>query len=318
MNSELNNYFMKPTYINGIGNIYPISLFEYDEFKTIAYEYLVVSIPKRNNLLRQQWERDKLNGILVGDKPNKIDKKSIFEFIVSLFSEIDSSTIETIKMLKENEIKFKEYKKTFGSLPEEHQNLLDNIPSIIANLELSNKESLKVFDDIIKMFEMTLKAKVVFNKISLSFNIYIEDKLVGNINNDNFEAYRKVVMEQNILYEPRIAPNLKSQEALDKEIKRKFGDGDTSTESMIAFVSCKGLNVENYTYYRLKADFTAKIREIEYMSTHIYRAMGCKNSDGSDVDMPNILEPFNFDDNPFNNLTKKAKYTEFDKQLMSK
>ena len=91
-------------------------------------------------------------------------------------------------------------------------------------------------------------------------------------------------MEQNLIYEPIVAPNQKSQDIIDKAIMRLANSGsdvETNIESMIILVSRhRDINGLDYTYYRLRADYEMELRLEQSRAIPTYRAVG--------ADVPNI------------------------------
>lgn len=313
-NWELDNYFMNPTYIDNIGLVYPIKLKNYNSFIKLANEYILLDVKKKNNLIRQTHEKAVIDGNADRkSKPKLIDCDNIFDWYVSQIISIDESLLNSdVKYL----IKIKE---RLGNLKEgERQSILLNDPEINNMLDIleSNKIAFnQVKEQLCELFKSTVHYEVVFNFELKRFDILCNNELYGFIDRDNFYEYRDVIMEQNIMHEPRIAPNLRSQEEIDKALKQRFSDSETSLESMIAIAD---IGFEEITYYRLYVEFTSKIRKLDYIGAVIYRANGCKMEGDKEIPIPNLAEPFSFKNNPYNNLLTKAKYSKLDKQIMSR
>lgn len=107
-----------------------------------------------------------------------------------------------------------------------------------------------------------------------------EDDLISY---KNYREVREVIMEQSLIYEPIVAPNKKSQDAIDKAIERMRNSGsnvETNLESMIILVSKTRTITEDYTYYQLMADYEMVIRLEQYRALPTYRAVG--------ADVPNM------------------------------
>ena len=119
------------------------------------------------------------------------------------------------------------------------------------------------------------------------------------ITKDNYEEIRERIMEQNLIFEPLVAPNQKSQEAIDKAIERKRNSGsgvETNIESMIVLVSKSRDVTEDYTYYQLQADYEMEIRLEQSRAIPTYRAVG---ADIPPIELGEILgmheDPYSFD-----------------------
>lgn len=313
-NWELDNYFMNPTYIDNIGLVYPIKLKNYNSFIKLANEYILLDVKKKNNLIRQLHEKDILNGeVDRKSKPKLIDCDNIFDWYISQIISIDKSLLNSpIKYIVKSKERLDNLKE------EERQSILLNDPGINNMLDIleSNKIAFNQFkEQLCELFKYTVHYEVVFNFELKRFDILCNNELYGFIDRDNFYEYRDVIMKQNIMHEPRIAPNIRSQEEIDKALKKKFQGEETSLESMIAIA---GIGLENITYYRLYVEFTSKIRKLDYIGAVIYRANGCKMEGNKEIPIPNLSEPFSFKNNPYNGLLTKAKYSKLDRQLMNR
>lgn len=297
INNPLDNYFMKPYYLNRLGLIYPIKLYEYDDFLLLAKEFILLDIPKRNNLIKQQFEKAQIEGLIPpSNKFEPLQQDHLFDWITSV---IDQD--------KEQEDKLMEINYKFKDLTQEQiEQIINGNESFrnLVNKALSyNGESVKDF--ICKLISMTVNNEVIYEDITKCFCIVEEGQIIGVLDKDNFYEYRKVVMEQNVLHEPRVGGNLQSQKYIDRELEVLYGDSESSVESMVAFVSSSNSrDISDYTYYRLRADFVMEMRKLDYTVTNNYNANGCKTKDGSSISVPSITEPLGLDINPY---TKNAK-----------
>lgn len=296
-NSPLDNYFMKPYYLNRLGLVYPISLYEYDDFSPLASEFILLDMPKRNNLAKQQFEKAKIEGIIdYSIKFEPLEQTHLFDWITS-----------SIEHNKEQEEVYKEIKEKTNGLPQEQIEEVikenENCRELIVRALNYNGKSIK--DYICELISKTVKCEVVYEYVTKCFCVIKDNKITGVLDRDNFYEYRKVVMEQNVLHEPRVGGNVQSQEYIDRELKVLYGDNESSVESMVAFVSSSNSrDISDYTYYRLKADFIMEMRKLDYSVTNNYNANGCKTKDGSSISVPSITEPLGLDVNPY---TKNAK-----------
>ena len=98
------------------------------------------------------------------------------------------------------------------------------------------------------------------------------------ITRENYAEVRELIMEQNLFYDPIIAPNAKSQELIDKAIARmakSSSDIETNIESMLVLVSRhRDINSDDYTYYKLRADYEMELRLEQSRAIPTYRAVG--------------------------------------------
>ena len=134
-------------------------------------------------------------------------------------------------------------------------------------------------------------------EVNLVFKIGDNDEDL--ITRDNYEEIRTMIMEQNLIFEPIIAPNKKSQDIIDKAIERKRSSGsnvETNLESMIILVSKSRPITEDYTYYQLQADYEMVLRLEQSRAIPTYRAVG---ADIDPIELGAILsiheDPYSFE-----------------------
>ena len=305
--NKLNHYFMKPTYLKDLA-IYPIKFIDYEEFRLLANQYLLLDIPQLNNKRKQE-------------RLPKLEQDNLFDYLIALIEESNYRSTEIKKEIKKIRSLPKEVIQKQIEENLELQNFVDNLDL----LEQVYSESAE--DQLCKLISMTVKKKVIFiNGMYKAFAIYETDgttnqeNIVHVINKDNFYDYRKIVMEQNCLFTPRISSNKLSQGILDKEIKKLFGDEESSLESMVALVSLEygGKDISDYTYYRVMADYRMVMKKMGFLASTIYRANGCKSKGDKDIPIPNLSEDLGMLDNPYSKLLRQAKETELDKRLSNR
>ena len=134
-------------------------------------------------------------------------------------------------------------------------------------------------------------------EVNLVFKIGDNDEDL--ITRDNYEEIRAMIMEQNLIFEPIIAPNKKSQDIIDKAIERKRSSGsnvETNLESMIILVSKSRPITEDYTYYQLQADYEMVLQLEQSRAIPTYRAVG---ADIDPIELGVILsiheDPYSFE-----------------------
>lgn len=304
-NNKLNNYFMKPTQMNNKLFLYPISIYDYEEFSKLANKFIVLDIKSLNNLAYQNYEQEcKKQGI----RPRRKNfKKSKFD---NLYDYIINDIIENIKFNDSIRNVYDHY----NSLTNEEKEIIKNtdkdieLKKIISVFE--NKNNLiNLYNDFIKFIKFVTKADNVIItydkkiKIKINKDIYFLDK-------DNFYEFRDIVMKQNLLHEPLIMGNSISQKAIDEDLEYRMGDSENDIEAMVAYVSLhSNKDINNYTYYRLRADFNMLMTEKSYDSGIIYNANGCKTKKNKSIPIPNILNHLSIHDNPYKDMFHKMDYT---------
>lgn len=134
-------------------------------------------------------------------------------------------------------------------------------------------------------------------KVDIVFKVGDDEKDL--ITSDNYEEIREMIMEQNLIYNPLVAPNQKSQDAIDKAIEKKRSMNssvETNIESMIVLVSKSREVTEDYTYYQLQADYEMELRLEQSRAIPVYRAVG---ADIPNIELGEVLgmheDPYSFD-----------------------
>ncbi|WP_291566976.1 MULTISPECIES: hypothetical protein [unclassified Clostridium] len=296
--SKLDNYFMKPQEVQGVGLVYPVKLYDYERFKELAMRYVVLDIKSLNNFQKQ----NKL-GILPFD--------NLYDFLV-----------ERIKANEYNIAFINEQSKMLEGFTEEQVVKIMGENEDIKTYFSLVQNFVNVKGELCELICFTVKNNVCFDFNSNSFLITNEEnELIGVINKDNFYTYREKIMEQNVLFEPRIAPNKRSQEMLDKKFKKKGNGAESDLEAIVALVSTAAhVDVSNYTYYRLMADFYSIIKQKEYDGFFVFKANGVTTKNGGDLKAPDLTEKLDILYNPFafENVYKKHEETELDRQLSNR
>ena len=265
MIEELNNYLMLPEEIEGIGKVYPIKLKDWDNFC-------------------------KLGGMIFSNGIQNIKNLYKFEGDYSLDFYVGKGTPCFV------------FKKTYDNLMS-NINILNTIErNIIENNIKELKKSIKLdftIEDVEELFSLVLRKSVKYEYAETEDNVEylfkIEDSNCS-INRYNFEELRKVVMKQNLMYEPLTSPdeltNMILQESVEKMINKNKGKG-RSFENIVAMVSLeKGLKdseVLDYTYYRIMKDYYMIERKHKNIYNAIFMSQGAKKckieSFDEDIDM---------------------------------
>lgn len=293
--SDLRNYLMKPIQMKNNLDLYPIKIMEYERFRDLATKYLILDIPQLNNKRRQE-------GISL------LEFDNLFDYLKS-FIDTDRASCEIVKKIKEiNKLTYKE-KKDLISSSEDIKNMILN-EKAYKNLSLQHFEN-----EIIEMMTMVIKKKVVYNNKMNCFDVYDENnELISYIDIYNFNEFRKIVMEQNLLFEPLIAPNKKAQKYIDASLRNDSGQ-ESDIEAIVAFVSTNSFtgDISNYTYYRLMAEFRSLIKQMNRSDVVSYSAAGATKKNGSPLDIPNIVSKLEVNKNPYDDVFKEVNKNEKDK-----
>lgn len=228
-----------PRQCEGVGNIYPVRLFEEDLFYD-NYQFLMLN--------------KKHFGIEEDDEINNIDLLTVL-FVHYIKNSKDDDSVKS---------EFEKMKKTFSIVLHEEINYIISENGII-----------------------------FFNKK--------QDKI---INKDNYEKVRKIIMEQNLLFEQKVYKDPLVQKWAMKALEAKQKGNNLTDEAMITTVSVLGgksyEEIKNMTIYQFKAEFYRIMAIKDYDTSVIFATVA-----GSDGQMPHYTDKTDFDKNPYEGLFKK-------------
>ena len=279
--SDLKNYFMKPTNIEGIGDIHPIRLGEIEKFNKLSPKYLAVGRKYLTNIFKY---------------PQKDYMLDFFVFNAYIIGELEKA-INDDRCTTEEKMEF-----------EARLNVLNANPQ--------NKYSI---NEMTELFSMTLNKEVTFELYGVSedntidYVFKIEDN--NSITKYNFEEYRSIVMAQNIIFEPLTSPSKEGNDIIQNAIEvLNKNSGKFDLQSVCSVVSVyKGISdteLYGYTYYRLMMDFETINRINGNMFSAIFMSVGSK-----DAEIVNLAEYIDLDNNPYKGLISKYKASNLDKRL---
>lgn len=168
---------------------------------------------------------------------------------------------------------------------DESVKLFDYLMSVLLESSTSlesddiSENRIKHFGQILSLcFRLPVEAMVLKSQGKANIVYRINGVDTDLITRDNFDEIRELIMEQNLIYEPIVAPNQKSQDIIDKAIMRLANSGsdvETNIESMLVLVSRhRDINGLDYTYYRLRADYEMELRLEQSRAIPTYRAVG--------------------------------------------
>lgn len=298
---ELNNAFGLPSQLSNGLLCYPISLMEYDEFSYLARKFIILDINSIDNKLLQEFQKaQKERKIPRNQKYEHIDCDHLYDWIIKLI------------VKSENDLQLKSNIDDFiTNLPEDKLNSLKEHDNSVGKIiEYSN--SILVTDiknEFIRFLELIFRKKVEF----LNFKFFVSDgdKILGNINKDNFYEFRSMVMKQNVLFEPEVMPGYLEQYYYDLDKKaNESSEGDL--ESIVFLVQRKtNKNVEDMTYYQLIANLRSILKEKEF--DKVLRSFSCGMA-SEKTKLPDITANLGMNKNP-ESAFRKMKNEEWESRL---
>lgn len=287
--NELDNYFMRPQFIEGIGNIYPISIFDYERFSELARKYITQGITTLHNLYK------------VNKKVNELD------YFVDMGIKMDKE-IQYLKSIHE-----------YTPQNEDEQNKLNELKQLY-NLYNSGQVMIYSISELEELFSLLLQKRVIFkcNPNDLQEYVFqIEDENLY-ITRDNFKEFRDIVMWQNLLYEMPTSKDKRINEEIQRTVKSQTKNnkgGDLC--AMISSVGIeRGLSDEEifkYTYYRLRFDYEIITRKNYNVFMFMLRSQGC-----NEAKIVELSEQVNLRFNPYDMIVGQFKSNSLDKILQQK
>lgn len=237
---KLTHIFGKPKHVEGVGDIYPIKLKDWDEFET-HYQPLFIT------------------------------------------------------------------KKHFQT--EDDYPLLD----LLVALGLNER---KIIDDLEIIFRLSLRVDNVSFTFDGEYYAFIIDE-TSVIHSGNYDEVRKIIMEQNLLFEPKTYKDQRLQEWANKvlEARRKNAPNVTLEDKISTVAAFNGKHywdLENYTIYQLESEFAriCAIKNYDAQSNFYARDY----LDPSKFKLEHFAENLNMFKNPYDDVFKskdKSKLSSF-------
>lgn len=267
------NYFMKPQTIIGIGEVYPVKLYLYNEFKELSAKYMLAG---------RKWLTN-------------ICKYPKGEYILDFFVK--------------NALMFESFK--IGIIADEIKdqvNVIDELDMIRYDIE-----------EMCRLFAITLNNEVEFELLDITNEMVDYRFKIKGTNNFitkfNYEQYRELVMEQNILFEPLTSPSEKGNEVIQNAIRVLSKNGvSMDLMSVCSAVSTyKGVSdeeLQEYTYYRLMYDFETINRINNNLIYAMFMAQGSK-----EAKLTYLGENVDLNKNPYDGLLRRNGDNQLTKRL---
>ena len=157
---------------------------------------------------------------------------------------------------------------------------------------------------------MSLRQEVKFELLDIMENGIVDYRFkIGDTENYitkfNYDKYRALVMEQNLLFEPLTSPSAKGNEVIQNAIKvlSKNGVSQSLASVCSAVSTSKGVSdaeLQEYTYYRLMYDFETFNRVNNNLIHALFMSQGSK-----DVEITHLGQKIDLNKDPYANLLKR-------------
>jgi hypothetical protein len=182
-----------------------------------------------------------------------------------------------------------------NNFPEEFQehNLLDLLVGL---------KDEKIIEDLEKVLTMVLKQDVRFSVINNNDYGFVIDE-THNINRNNYDTVRQVIMQQNLMFEQKVYKDKLVQEWANKVIQARAKSSiKMEFEDMVSTVSVftgkHYWDLAEYTIYQLKSDFNRISKFKDYDASVLFRTAS------SDVKINHFAEDIDLFKNPYDDLFK--------------
>jgi len=287
--NELDNYFMKPQFIEGIGDIYPINIFDHEEFSKLSCKYITQGITTLHNLY----------------KVNK--KANVLDYFVDMGMKMDK------------EIAYLNNIKQYTPSNEDEQIKYNELMKLL-NLYNSGQVMTYSIYELEQLFSLLLKKQVefrIFNTEELNYCFKVINEELY-ITRDNFKELHDIVMWQNILYEFPTSKDKRINEDIQRVLKSqsKENKGGDLCAMLSVVGSERGLSDEEifkYTYYRLRFDYEIITRKNYNIFMFMLRSQGCESAK-----IVELSEEVNLRFNPYDMIVGEFKLNSLDKILQQK
>ena len=260
--------------------------------KTMRYETQIQLVPSSIKQLNNHRKQNKLQELQVDE---------LYDYIILLIENNENYKLLLNHINKLNELNEKQR--------EEILNNIGYLRDVMLNKNVIEKNINQYsHEEFCELIELSVRKKVIYNPQLKSFEIYSDDnELESVINKLNFNEFREIVMNQNLLYEPIIAPTKQAQKYIDAKLSNTNGV-ESDLEAIVAFVctNSMSMDISNYTYYRLMADFYSLMKQLSRSDMICYRAGGMTQKNGKPLDIPNIIDKLGINNNPYANIFKEV------------
>lgn len=162
------------------------------------------------------------------------------------------------------------------------------------------------YNNMCDIFSIVLRKNILYKIIDDSFLFFYSEESNGIIDRNNYDEIRKVIMEQNLLFEPKVYKSAITQQWAEKVLKARAKNSvNITTEDMITTVAVLSgkhyWDLENYSYYQLKAEFDRISKIKDYDTTAIMLG----NPYATDIKLGHYAENMNMFKNPYDDVFKE-------------
>jgi hypothetical protein len=205
-------------------------------------------------------------------------------------------------------------------------------PIMLSKNHLQTEYDVPLLDRVV----LGLKDERIINSLCKTFNIVLNSNsfkiIVGNqsymfmnendqiIDSTNYDELRKIILRQNILFEPKVYKTQALQQWAEKVLKARGKNSPNVTiEDMLSTISVMAgkhyWDLEQYTIYQLRYDFNriCKIKNYETQSL----AFANPYADLSNFKLEHFAENVDMYENPYDSVFKENKLTKLNSAIGS-
>lgn len=160
----------------------------------------------------------------------------------------------------------------------------------------------QTFDNLCKVLSIVLRKEVKFTYGHTGVCFYDNNSFL--VDRDNYDDVRTIIMEQNLIFMPKVYKDKLAQEWANKVLAQRAKNGINITiEDMvttIAVVSGKHYwELENYSIYQIKAEFARIGKDKAYHTNVAYQCAGAEK-----ITIEHYAENTDMYKNPYDDVFK--------------
>lgn len=244
--------FEKPTMLDGVGELYPIYIKDYEEFNNKYMKYIIIN----HEQLNLNYDSSIIDALILMGSFEK-QSKSI-EKDVTCNGAFSSTIINDPLAMMEKE------------------NKNDKVEDI---LNISEESLLDTINEMCDMLHYLFKKKVTFSENFLGFNIWTNDNISMPLAEKEYRILREIVMIQNGIAEQKVYKDKIIEEwvAKAKKARRKK---EIKFNDLIIFVKNKSSlsykDIMNMNLLQFYCDYYHYIHESDYDTSILFKTVSDK------------------------------------------
>lgn len=244
--------FDKPTFLDGVSELYPIKVHEFEMFKDKYIKYILMN----------------------HDSLNLTENDNLLENIISV-----GAYEKQVETLKKEETSNGAFQTKLIRDPLEMIGVNTNKQIREESITISGEYILETLQDVCEMLEMLFKKKVTLNETKVGFDIWVNESISMPICNKEYMILREIVMLQNGLAEQKIYKDKILEEWVNKA-KNARKQKDIKFNDLIIFVKNKShlkySEVMNLNVLQFYCDYYYHVHDSDYSTSMLFKTVSDK------------------------------------------